>query len=356
MSETVESLRQQSDTLHNRYSFAFAGKPRATRRLADLDAIVRDADAILTSAKRNGNADIVALTSERAGVYRTEREAIATAQAGGPLIRAAAVLATRANFTFGLYRRHFAGKQRRTRDTALLDEVIGLLETIRSDLSAIAMSISQPGVHEDLEVITRNIDQYRTERAAIEAARGDGTLEERAAALGERANAQFELYRVHFAGRARLSRRPSLIRRLIAGLEQIEREMVALSEAGLAAEFNLKNRDIVVQRRETYVRESAEITKVRETTDVDALISALAEEANAIMKAYNDDFAGKDRATRNLALLGQILDRMGEIERQMWDLDRHVEDPTNARNLGIVHDMMLVYLQEYDRIREAQTN
>lgn len=354
---TNESLKQRSNSLHNRYVFAFAGKPRATRRIEEMDSIIRDANALLAevdAAKTSGEgADLI---RERADLYRTERLAIQTAQAAGPLVRAAAVLATRANFAFSLYRRHFAGLDRRTRDAALLQDVIGWLEQVQSDLSQIGTSISETGVHDDLDLIGRNLEAYRNEVTAILEARTQGTIEERAGRLADRANGQFEAYRVHFAGRERLSRRPALLRRLVNTVDGISNEMAAVSREGFNGEFHGKNRDIVAERLKAYRAEQEAVSGVREKTDVDALISSLAKEANAIMEEYNRGFAGQERATRDLSLLSGIVDRMIEIERQMWDLDRALEDPTNARNLSIVQDMLLVYLREYDMIREARTN
>ncbi len=350
------ALRTRADQIHNRYAFAFAGKPRATRRLEELDAILTDARHLRDEVQRGGGDELKALLAERLGVYEQERAAIAQVQAAGPLVRAAAVLATRANVAFGVYRRAFAGQNRRTRDLALLDDVVAWIAQIRDDASALAVSIRDTAVHDDLDVMQRNLDAYTAERGMIAEAQQQGTPEERAGALADRANAQFETYRVHFAGRERLSRRPALLRRVIGALESIGGEMAALSSAGFEAEFHDKNRGIVAERLEAYRKELTAIGEVREKTDVDSLISALAREANAIMEEYQQHFAGKERATRDLTLLANLTDRMTEIERQMWDLDRALEDPTNARNLGIVHDMLLVYLREYDLVREARTN
>jgi hypothetical protein len=354
---TNESLTQRSNQIHNRYIFAFAGKPRATRRIEEMDAIIRDADALLAEVTRantqGAGADLV---RERAALYVSERQAIASAQAAGPLVRAAAVLATRANFAFSLYRRHFAGLDRRTRDAALLQDVIAWLEQVQSDLSQIGTNIAETGVHDDLDLIGRNMEAYRNEVNAILEARTQGTIEERAGRLADRANGQFEAYRVHFAGRERLSRRPALLRRLVASVDGIGNEMAAVSREGFNSDFHVKNRDIVAERLKAYRAEQEAVSGVREKTDVDSLIGALAREANAIMEEYNRGFAGQERATRDLGALSAIIDRMIEIERQMWDLDRALEDPTNARNLSIVQDMLLVYLREYDQIREARTN
>src|SRR5207342_2268144 len=63
-------------------------------------------------------------------LYTQERVAILRAQEAGPAFEAFSSEATSANLVFARYARHFAGKDRSTRDLALLGELVEELKQI----------------------------------------------------------------------------------------------------------------------------------------------------------------------------------------------------------------------------------
>jgi hypothetical protein len=186
--------------------------------------------------------------------------------------------------------------------------------------------------------------------------RESATPQELTSAWAAVANAQFEAYRIHFAGRSRVSRRPALIERLLGNLEFAKTNMSTLIQAGHEVEINTKNRQRVRERLESYGREAEAIRKAREEASVYDLIDSLGQEANLVMSDYGNEFAGKNRATRDTVKMAGLLDRLVEVERQMWALGRVYENETNERNTGIVHDTLIVYGAEWQAIREAQSN
>lgn len=358
MSTDETALRRRADDIHARYRYAFAGKPRITRRLDDLDEILAGARALLDEAVAmvGDGADVVAVLRERIALYGNERNAIIDARAAGPNALRATVLGTRANALFGVYGRHFAGKGRATRDVALLDDVIDALREVKADLQALLHTDGARVAEEQLRSVERNVELYVAEREAILTVRQDAAPSDRTSIYANVANAQFDTYRKHFAGKARLSRRLALIDRLVSTLSWCRSGMQQQIADGADVDTNRANLDIVEQRLESYEREAQAIRGARQDASVFEIIDALGQDANLVMEEYATHFAGQNRATRDLDQLGALLDRLVETERQMWALSKVHDNPTNERNLGIVHDTLIVYQREHETIRDLKSN
>ncbi len=356
MSTDETALRRRSEDLHAKYRYGFAGKPRLTRRLADLESILQTAKALLDQAKEMvGEGEVTEEMRTRLQLYMTERDAIVEAQAAGPNARMVSMLGTRANALFAVYTRHFAGKSRLTRDVALLDDLTGAIEEVRSELRELVSTDAAAAASEQLVPIEKNLEMYASERANIVATQ-QGTGEERTTAFANIANAQFDTYRKHFAGKSRLSRRTGLIDRVVSSLEKCEAGMQALIAEGEQLDTNRANLAIVQSRLADYRAEATAIRAARGNASVFEIIDALGQDANLVMEEYATHFAGKDRGTRNLDQLGTLMDRLAETERQMWTLSRVQDNPTNSQNITIVHDTALVYEHEYKQIRDAQSH
>ena len=350
------TLSRRAEDIHSRYRYQFGGKPRITRRLADLDNIVAASEALIEECRAAEADEVIQTVRERISLYLDERALIEEAHALGATAVQATMLGTRANAFFGYYARHFAGQSRLTRDLGLLDDVIDALREVKDALQSLLASNGAEIAERHLKTVEGNIEHYVSERDAILSVREAASPQELTSACAGVANAQFEAYRVHFAGRARVSRRPALIERLIANLEWALKGMNGLIAAGAEVEINTKNRQRVRERLDAYSREADAIRKAREDASVYDLIDSLGQEANLVMADYSNEFAGKNRATRELSKMTALLDRLVEVERQMSALGRVYENETNERNTSIVHDTLLVYSSEWQAIRDAQSN
>jgi hypothetical protein len=195
---------------------------------------------------------------------------------------------------------------------------------------------------------------YENEVAEIGRAHAAGTAEERASRLAVLANAQFELYRVHFAEQSRLTRRPPLLQRIIANLQRVRNAMRELVVSGTAAKNNKANIGIVDENLRLYQNELAEIRKVRQNTPIADILANLGGAANEIFDAYRKGFSGKDRRNIDLAALGALNDKLGEIARQMADLGRTQRLEMNERNLAIVLEQLGKFETEYAACATAQ--
>ena len=350
------TLSRRADDLHSRYRYQFGGKPRITRRLEDLDGIVASSEALIEECRTIGEEETIKTIRERLSLYLDERALIVDAHALGVTAVQATMLGTRANAFFGYYARHFAGNSRLTRDVGLLDDVIDALREIKDSLQSLLSSNGAEIAERHLKTIEGNVEHYVSERDAILSVRDGASPEEMTSAYAAVANAQFEAYRVHFAGRARVSRRPALIERLLDNLNWALKGMNVQVMAGNEIEINTKNRQRVRERIESYTREGDAIRKAREEASVYDLIDSLGQEANLVMADYSNEFAGKNRSTREIGKMSALLDRLVEVERQMSALGRVYENETNERNSSVVHDTLIVYLSEWQAIRDVQSN
>jgi hypothetical protein len=360
-SPQIAALRQQFDELNSEYAARFAGQSRVTRDVGELDSIVARSKELLAKIEAlpgaSGDADAEELKKnvrESIDLYRDERVKIVDAKKAGPDLEEFAALGTTANFVFARYRRHFAGKSRNTRDLGLLDEMLDDLTKVEKRMKDIAAKRKEPGLAEDLNLVTENLAMYKTERAGIADARGSGSQEQQADTLAELANDQFKIYTDSFAGKSRSTRRPALLTRMIDNLRQVKAKMIALKTAGFASDQNERNIQIVNDNLSMYESELAEIKKLRASTKLIDLMGNLGAAANDVMNEYRDGFAGKNRANVDLDRLSKLADQLGEIARQMSDLGRAERNEMNMKNLSIVTDNLVMFENEYREIQKAK--
>ena len=347
-------LEKRADQIHARYGMRFANKARITRELSTLDELIEETGALLDEIDVPEAESLRETLNERLHMYHQEREAIASAKAAGPEAIEASALGLRANFVIYRYRRHFAGKSRKTRDLGLLAECVDELKALGTRMNSLALDHRDETLARDIEVVERSIRLYVRERGEIVAARGMGLIDQKAELLAELANAQFALYRLHFAGKNRLSRRPGLVQRLIDNLEQIRDRMRSHKQAGLRSPSNDQNIRTITDYLKLYRKEKLSIANAREEATTQELIDALANAANEVMSRYHEHFAGQSRATRDLELLSGLCDQLGELERLMHDVDIDHDHPINRKNLSIVRDMLSLYEREYTEIQKSR--
>lgn len=357
MATIVESLGKELEELDREYQDHFAGKSRLTRDVAQLDRIIERNTSILKRidqipAPAQGP-DLVRLREAAAqslGLYTQERAAIVRAQEVGPQFEAFSQEATSANLVFARYGRHFAGKNRATRDLALLGELVDELKQIEKRMTGLLEETPADDFKRDREIVRTNLARYQQEIELIDQAQKSGDPAQRASILATLANSQFAIYQVHFAGEPRVSRRPGLLMRVISSLKKIHETMVALRDGGLDLEFNTKNIGIVEDRLQMYEKELAEIRKVRQATSMPDIMGELGAAANKLFDQYRSEFGGKSRMEVDVDRLGNICDKLAEIRRQMHEVSWAEENEMNEKNLEIVTEQLVMFEGEYEMI------
>lgn len=361
MATIVETLGNELQQLDNEYAKDFAGHSRLTRDLDQMDRMVKKAESIQTRLQQIPVAaqgpELLRLqeaANVAAALFRGEREAIARAQAVGPSFEQFSMEATHANMVFARYMRHFAGQDRSTRDLALLGELVDELKQIDKRMGALLQQNAQKELEKDRDVVRANLSQYQKEIDLIEKAQAAGTPEEQASVLASLANAQFAVYQTHFAGEPRISRRPTLLLRIISTLKKVREQMIALKNGGLSVEFNDNNIKIVEDRLGVYEGELAEIRKVRQATPMVDIMGELGGSANKLFDEYRGNFADKPRNVADAARLANICDKLGEIRRQMVDMSFAEDSEMNQKNLDIVTEQLVMFENEYELVQKAQ--
>ncbi len=363
MATIVETLGKELEQIDQDYSAEFAGQSRLTRDLGSLDRLIARTQSVIERVEKLPAAargpDLVQMldaAKENVNLYSTERAAIARAQAVGPVFEQFSVEAASANFVFARYGRHFAGKDRSTRDVALLGELVEDLRQIDKRMSQIiAEDRSGTGDFErDRETVRQSLAQYQKEIELVEKTQTSGTPEERASILAALANNQFGVYQQHFAGEPRVSRRPALLMRVVSSLKKIKDAMTTLREGGLDVEFNAKNITIVAERLSVYESELTEIRKIRQSTPMTDLMGELGGAANKLFDEYRAHFDGKPRGQADEVKLGIICDKLGEIRRQMTEMSFAEDNEMNRRNLEIVSQQLGMFEGEFEAVVRAK--
>ncbi|MSQ02184.1 MAG: hypothetical protein EXR71_09880 [Myxococcales bacterium] len=343
------TLPDQAAALHDRYRRAFAGRARVSRDLAALDGLIADTEALLPALAQSTS--LRGEVGERLATYRKERETIATIQAGGEDARVAwrHVEWTEANLS--RYRREFGGQNRSTRDLGLLQELAAEEARALAAAAPLAKKLAESNLSARVDELGKNVALYTEEVGRIRSARAALRPVDRVATLAALANRQFGLYRTHFEGKPRASRRAGLLERIHANLTSIHQEMLAARDAGVTASGHAENIGKVAARVSHHRDEVAKIKEAVVNTPTSKLAPMLGDDANAWIARYRAEFAGKPRQGRNLAALAEICDGLHEVARTMRDLGGN--DPGNEKNLAVVMEHLKIAEREYGAIRTA---
>jgi hypothetical protein len=362
---TIQSVMEQSEKLHGRWTRDFAGKPRHTRDLEELEKLIEKSAVLLRKAKGlpGEKGDQVEKTvAERLKLYENERTAIAEAKFVRPEVGEIHGLALVVERGFALWRRHFAGQERRTRDLPLLERAIAKLDVAVPRLHELA---DQPEVKKNqLPVISGQHEVMKDERNEIDKLRRAMEPAQKPVYLLAEAQAKLDRYRVHYAGQPRLSCSAAMMDLLIGDLERLIVELVTIRDGfGTPAEGSpeaqlkpqlVRNLELVEQHLAGFRRERALIEEAHTKASPREITTALGAAANQIFKRYDTNFAGQDRTTRDLKQLSEMCDRLTDIAEQMSALDAKTEEPINRRNLALVEERVRHYESEWTEIGKAK--
>jgi hypothetical protein len=346
-------LSEQATALHDRYRKGFVGRSRATRDLGALDALITDTAAFLPALGESQT--LRTQVEERLSLYRTERDTIAQIQAGGPEAVSAWRLVEWSDLSFSRYARDYAGQSRLTRDVALLEEMAAEQASWHKEAAAAAAKLGEARLKEQVAQMGKHADLYRAEVGEVRKAQAALAPADRVGALATRANRQFALWRLHFEGRPRASRRAGTLRRVVAELKDIQAAMEATRAAGITSATHAENIAKVADRVRHHGEELAKIEEARTNTPTAQLVGMLGDDANKLIARYREEFSGKSREGRDLNVLADLCEGMHEVARNMSAVaaDRGT-DTQNARNLTVVVDHLKVMEREFTTIRKAK--
>ncbi len=337
------------DAVRSRYRGQFAGQPRITRSVETLEQLITEATAL--GAEASGNAELSKTISDTIEAWKNEATAIQEAKAAGP----GAVALQNAQQWFSdlreRYRRRYAGQSRESRD-------LGILREVKDDLGwVIKMIDSIPGgTTTDSIELRAAVEQLQnlatTEEPLIRDAWRSGTSEQRTERLARLANMQFARYRLHLAGKARLSRRPAFLRSIVRCLDEVRSDMAELAPGSNDA--HKKNLGIVEERLRAFRTELTAIESAIATTSPDQRGLALGDAANTVFKEYRQGYAGKPRSEADPVQLEAHWEELWASARELAEMAEMAATQTVTRNLQIIRDNLRLYGREIDAILKAR--
>jgi hypothetical protein len=156
-----------------------------------------------------------------------------------------------------------------------------------------------------------------------------------------------------FAGQSRLTRDLAVLDRIVDRTKSVLKRIDQIPSAAQGPEL-LRLRDAAAQSLQLYGAERAAIVRAQDVGPTFESFSTEATSANLVFARYARHFAGKDRAGRDLALLGELVDELKQIDKRMGQLLQ--ESPTKdfERDRKVVRDNLVQYQAEIDLIDKAQ--
>lgn len=254
--------------------------------------------------------------------------------AGQPLL-------AQARHLLGCYARYFANRPHLACDRLHFHELVHRFDALvraASDVPTLraALAAERDALHREL--------------ADIEAAHAMATAPAaQVGFLAARANQQFQLYDRHFAGWPRVTRRPLLVKRMVANLTAIAAEMRAVAEVHENAD-NTTNIGLVEKQAERARDEDVEIEKERAPLPRVEVIRLLGGHLNAELIAYRS----KKQRGIDLETLAGVCDRVGEYAYQMLEITAETEDSVNMANLRLASRTLDTVEAEYEAQRARQ--
>tara|TARA_R110002096_G_scaffold259030_1_gene452562 strand:- start:20221 stop:21357 length:1137 start_codon:yes stop_codon:yes gene_type:complete len=354
MTSPADSSDNLLEALNAEYQEGFAGKQRTSvdpNKLESMIARTREAlqgEGVMTEALANG-------LKERLASFERELVLIHDAQsADGDSYRDFSALGREANLLFAQYDRHFAGKTRATRDSALLKEILAGLQDVHTRMNSLLKNDSSKAMKGDRDLVEERLTTYRQELVEIDKAFTSASAPQKSTYLADRANEQFKVYANLFANKNRMTRRLALMDRVISNLTSTHGAMKKLAGKGVEKKLNNSNMKIITERLAIYRSERKEIAKARKSATREELMNNLGGAANGVFEEYKTAFAGKARTTVDITQLEGMLDELEELRIQMREFAKSNPVEFNANNEKIVSDRMQQWLNEHRAIRQAQ--
>jgi hypothetical protein len=331
---TIQYVQTQSDKLHGRWTREFAGKPRHTRDLGELERLIEKTAVLAKKAKgipgEKGDA-VEKVVLERLKLYRDERDSIAEAQYDRPEVGEIHQLGIAVDRAMATWRRHFAGRDRRTRDLVRLDDLLASLGRAVPRLTELAET--HPEVKkENLESLAGQLEVFKDERDEIVKLRKAAEPATRAAMLLAEAQSTLDRYRV------------------LGALRATKAQIIELD----LGDSQTENLNVLTQHITAWETERPLIAKAREEIQARDLTNQLGLVANKLFQIYQQQFAGQDRATRNLQLLSDVCDRLGDVSDQMAAHDLTSAEKINRKNTPLVEDRVRRYETEWIEIAKVK--
>ena len=236
----------RANHVFHRYARHFAGQSRATRdasmlldMIAELDGLAARLEAMLADGElASAREDLGTIHGWRRH-FDAERKEIAAAREAGTLAQQAAWLGGAANTLFLQHKTVFAGQPGGTRRPETLQRVTEALRLLEDRMRAlVAQGLVGDTDHErNLSIVAGRLAAWEDELVAIRAERQKTTLATLARDLAMAADAERELWSLHFAGQNRKTRDLARLTAMIERLDELERQFLRMQHVRAEVAF-----------------------------------------------------------------------------------------------------------------------
>ena len=361
--QRAAKIRYTLEQFQQSYQSQFAGQPRLSRDPRILETWVARAEELIPQIKtlpRTTQNALLTTLNERISLYRKEAKAIRSSQELNEVSQTAYRYIEWSKLGTDRYERHFAGQSRNTRDSALLSELIvdaklwvAKSQKHLSDHEDEFEESAQQDLQAEIDRLKERVVLYEGELKAVASAQSDGDSTQQSDLLAYLANQNFTLYRAHFGGLPRNSRRLETLERVTSNLDAIRNHMKRLQREGLDTERHLQNLKVVEHNLNSYRSEEEQIQSTQNSMSYDQWIEALSEGTQKVHAVYQEEFAGKNRSTCDPVLLNVLCDQLYDLAYQMRPFlqsSPHAEERALLQN---TLDQFRVYHREYLLVSEA---
>ena len=310
-------------------------------------------DALIDVPNGVERAEIDDLTDALLGGEAAAAQRLAARLAGdapGGHAAAVEVLGLRASFLLGRYARHFAGKPRATRDPYLLADMQRYLSRLVERLAERVPLALDPLLMERIEVLTDQLALWAEESDAIGPARRALPPAGQARALAALSDGLASEWDVQVESYPATTVRARLVKRLVAGMAMVRIELAALTATSLLDDPDAIDALARVEARLAAWRNARVLQRrARRGVTLEARARTLqAEVAESILQWAREISAGADGPAQ-VVRMGELCDRLQELERQLDKAVRDGAGDASVRLLGYVRARLVDWETAWER-------
>lgn len=244
-------------------------------------------------------------------------------------------LGLRASFLLGRYARHFAGRARVTRDALLLEDMQRYLTGIVERLVLrLTLHLEEP-LMERIEVLTDQLSLWAEEAEGIGPMRLALPPRERMRALAELGDGLAREWEAQVDGYPAMTVRARLVKRLITAMEYVRVEQAALNATELLDEPDADAALLRTVERLAGWRERREQLRAgRRGATLEGRARALQAEVAECILQWAREVTGAAHSPERLVRMGELCDRLQELERQLDKATREGAGDASVRLLA----------------------
>lgn len=171
--------------------------------------------------------------------------------------------------------------------------------------------------------------------------------------IGKELEAIDREYARDFADHSRLTRDVSQMERMIKRSAAVVAQIDKIPSAAQGPEL-IRLRGAAQSSLTLYTNEREAIVRAQATGPQFETFSVEATAANFVFARYMRHFAGQDRATRDTALLGELVEDLRQIEKRMAAVVEGAKNAEFVKDRNIVRENLAQYQKEIELISTAQ--